>query len=75
MVKYLDSNKSWVTPEVESSNQGRIRLEMSRVATTRQVCADGLIRLQLRRAFQFGLHLDWKLCYMTAVWCRYCEVY
>ena len=41
----------------------------------RQVCADGLIRLQLRRAFQFGLHLDWKLCYMTAVWRRSCEVY
>ena len=34
-VKYLDSNKSWVTPEVVSSNQCRIRLEMSRVATTR----------------------------------------
>ena len=27
--------KSWVTPEVVSSNQGRIRLEMSRDATTR----------------------------------------
>ena len=24
MVKYLDSNKSWVTPEVVSSNQGRM---------------------------------------------------
>ena len=34
MVKYLDSNKSWVTLEVVSSNQGRIRLEMSKVATS-----------------------------------------
>ena len=35
VVKYLDSNKFWVTQEVVSSNQGRIRLEMSRDATTR----------------------------------------
>ena len=35
VVKYLDSNKSWVTLEVVSLNHGRIRVEMSRVATTR----------------------------------------